>query len=506
MKRYHPYKKQPNYVEPDSTTNEADPVQQAGSNGGSTGGGAMQEKGPKMPLYDTLRLNQLSFNFKERTWEEITTVPSITPLQLSYNCFFRDDVLKVMEQYFRCMPIGLTGTESAFNQNMNSPYKSFEIVPGEIKLSHFIILSDNIQTGSGGINEVSSFVQRSKVVVFNKPANTHPCCYTFESNGKENNYLTLPVEHLASNQKKATITNLIELGSDTKQAFDSIENLKFFPQGKRRWNNLFNDMANNSIGVLEKQIFPNYIGCSLYNTIFDTNTGASAKASSYVATKAGCFGKFDKSSSNLGSYEKYYSRFHKNYCRENQQFRIIDAGEVVTFQSLPATGQIALTPDPVDNYFSQTPFLTRKDTFQTTEANHYYTGAFKGCDQAYTNEISSQNIVSRIMNNRRNGLGHDLICMIPIRKSDGSLMKLRASCMFEFDWTINLYSRRDTQFMSYNDYVTPGTGSPPAANTVVDADVMAAQPQISPTRLDNDKISLPYFIIRDKEKEMCIFP
>nr|QTE04045.1 MAG: nonstructural protein [Phylloscopus inornatus densovirus] len=484
--------------EADSTTGNEIMATGGGGGGGTMGVGSDGEK-TKQPIYDSLRENQLCFNFTERTWEEITTKPSMTGFQFSYNRFFTDDVKKVLGHYFHC-------TQSTTDSPLDSfamPFRGFKIIPGKITLSNFIVLSDNIQVGAGGVNEVSSFVQKSKICVFHKPKSELPYSYFTETENGDASFLTFGKEHLSSEIKKSTVNNLIETSIED---YDSIENLRYLPHGHRVRKNLFNAARPNSISDLNNQIFPNYVGCSIYEDMYDTNkSGVQNIASVIVSRKAGLFGKYSATNSNLAKYYNIANTNRKNYIRENMNFDIIDGGEVINFQNLPTTDVINLTPSTISNIYTETPYAQSFASFQDgIRGTAYYTGVHQGCDQAYINESVTTSIVDRIMKIKNKGLGHEFICMIPIRKSDNTIMKLRANCMFETSFQICLYSRRDKEWLDQGQYVeTPeGDALKPDMPEYSDARLHS---QVENTKRLKQKVGLPYFVLQEEE-DMCVFP
>lgn len=493
------FSKRPNYAEADSTTGNE--IMATGGGGGGTMGVGSDGEKTKQPIYDSLRENQLCFNFTERTWEEITTKPSMTGFQFSYNRFFTDDVIKVLRHYFHCTQATTENTLDSYAM----PFRGFKIIPGKITLSNFIVLSDNIQVGASGVNEVSSFVQKSKICVFHKQKSELPYSYFTETDDGVS-FMSFGRTNLESGIKKSTVNNLIETDIED---YESIENLRYIPHGHRVRKNLFNTSRPNSISKLNDQIFPNYIGCSIYDDMYDTDKTGIQQASEIAARKAGLFTKYSESNSNLADYYNIAKTNRKNYIRENMNFDIIDGGEVINFQTLPPTGMINLTPSTTTTFYSETPFIKLYENYQDGYKSHlYYTGAHQGCDQAYINEVVTTNIVDRIMKIKNKGLGHEFICMIPIRKSDNTIMKLRANCMFETSFQICLYGRRDKEWLDQEDYdgETEEPGDPdaviPTKPQFSDATTNA---QIENTKRMKEKVSLPYFLLKGME-DLCVFP
>lgn len=487
------FSKKPTYAEADSTT---DTIAATGG-GGTMGVGSDGEKS-KQPIYESLRENQMCFNFTERTWEEITTKPSMTGFQFTYNRFFTDDVLKVMNHYFHCTQSGPDNPIDSFAM----PFRGFKIIPGKITLSNFIVLSDNIQVGAGGVNEVSSFVQKSKICVFHKSPKELPYSYFTETDDGVS-FMSFSQDHLVENQRKTKVNNIAEVNIED---YESIESLRYIPHGHRKRANLFNGNKVNNISDIRKQIFPNYIGCSIYEDMYDTNKDGVTPATETVSRKAGLFTKYSATNSNLASYYNVAKTNRKNYIRENMNFDIVDGGEVINFQSLPPTSVINLTPSTNTLYYAETPFKQPVTSYQDgVNSNIFYTGAHQGCDQAYINETVTTNIVDRIMNISNKGLGHEFICMIPIRKSDGTIMKLRANCMFETSFQIVLYGRRDKEWLDQSQYVeTPEAEDAVVPETPQYKDAREYS-QLENTKRQTEKVSLPYFILKQNE-DMCVFP
>lgn len=484
------------YGEADSTTSSSTPAMAASGGTGALGVGDDGEK-TKQPIYDSLRDNQLCFNFTERTWEEISTKPSMTGFQFTYNRFFTDDVCRVLNHYFHC-------TKAYKSTNIDSyamPFRGFKIIPGKITLSNFIVLSDNIQVGAGGVNEVSSFVQKSKICVFHKKRSELPYSYfTENAEGDITNFMTFDRSNLFVKKQKTTVNNLSEVTIDN---YESIESLRYLPHGHRPRKNLFNSSRTNNVSSIEKQMFPNYVGCSIYEDMYDTDKAGVVQAEYVVSRKAGLFGKYSKTNSNIEQYSAIGITNRKNYIRENMNFDIIDGGEVINFQTLPPSDMINLTPSRNGVYYNETPFKASKAAYQDgVVSNIYYTGKHMGVDQAYLNECVTTNIVDRIMSIKNKGLGHEFICMIPIRKSDNTIMKLRASCMFETSFKIILYGRRDKEWLDQEAY-DPGT--PADAEDGPSFDSAELNSQVENTKKLRQKVSLPYFVLNEQE-DMCVFP
>lgn len=482
------------------------------------------------PIYDHLRENFLVFNFSYQAWLEISNNLSTIPMQHTYMPYFDTQVRRVLSNYMEIFASNLpvNTDDAAFNlllTERRSPYTAIEIIPGKIQTSNYIILSDNIQTSTGGPNEVSSFVQHSKICRFKKPTNDAPWSYFTLKDEKGDdtptelagkvNFLSLPSNLLVANTLHTSDANyLAELEGD----YESVEDVQFMVNGKRNYVNTFNGTRPNNPTDLKKQIFPNYVGCSMYSNNYEHEERA-VNSKGDAMNRCGLFGKYSETNSLIKNfYRDVGCRQQKNWLRENAFFEILDGGDAVDHRHLPRSGKIILGPPlstekliPGHVFFSQTPFLNPPLTGSDDEISDvFYTAPCRYRDQAYTSEITEQTIIDRIRQHNAAGSGHDLLCMIPIRKSDGSLMKIRASLKFNAECTIILSGRRDLEFEDvqlYSDPVTPavdppeGGGSEDAATRDVYPENIQAVPRIQP-RKPEARVHWPYYLLKRGENQV----
>lgn len=117
--------------------------------GGTMGAGPMAGKEsiePEKKLHLANRSNIIKLTHNYRNWYEIDTGLFCVPSQHSIHNLMTNEMKTLVNKFVK---------------NGTYVYAHFSVSP--VRLSNFIVLSDNIQAGSS-VNEVSSFVQNSKIV------------------------------------------------------------------------------------------------------------------------------------------------------------------------------------------------------------------------------------------------------------------------------------------------------------------------------------------------------
>lgn len=123
-------------------------MQRSASGSGATNFGPGHESiEPEKKIMRVNPSNIIKFTHFYRNWFEIDTGLFCVPSQHSLHSMITKEMQKLLLK---------------FKGNNTFVYVNFAIEP--LKLSNFIVLSDNIKIEGGGVTEVSSFVQNSKLV------------------------------------------------------------------------------------------------------------------------------------------------------------------------------------------------------------------------------------------------------------------------------------------------------------------------------------------------------
>lgn len=376
--------------------------QQAG--GGGHGAGVLAGKEsiePEKKLHLANATNTLRFVHTYRNWYEIDTGLFCVPSQHSIHSMFTKEVKTLAGKFIN---------------NGTYVYAHFNISP--IRLSNFIVLSDNIQT-TGGVNEVSSFVQNSKIlhIKVSEPDIGSAYAMYVKNVDDTTGRLALPYSNCNSG------TSYNDPGMLAKLKFGSMKNDDY-------------DIEDIGIFTFKEQAI----------------TGMKK-----VRPTVNSFGIFDYTEARSGGItsselDVYPSTRLNTWNVQNQlkdyKMSIIDATQLihccapkyaplVWSSNSPYSADKIIMPDKLPEYqtaISASGQAVKNSLVWQPQTKNY--GAFIKEDVG--SEIhATKRLAGRIDNSKC----HDYITLIPIRKSDGTRMKLRASVLAEATITIHFMFR-----------------------------------------------------------------
>lgn len=380
----------------------------AKTGGGGTHGGANganhESIEPEKRLMSSNRTNIIKFSHFYRNWFEIDTGLFCVPSQHSLQSMITREVKTLIDK---------------FTNNGTYVYVNVNVEP--LKFSNFIVLSDNLKVEGGGVTEVSSFVQNSKLVhVRVKEPNIGSAYAMYVKQVNDNqNRLYIPIADLSVSQS-VNAPNLI-----TKMLYG--------PNGSDDY-----DIEDIGIyGFKEQSI----MGMTKVITK-DTNSE---------------MGIFDYSVATVGGENHqelacYPSSELIPWAIQNQlkdyEISIIDAQDCI--KSCPAS--YAPVVWSTNSAYSA-------DKILTSTSLPTYVSAVSGSGEeihsplvwqprtknygGYIKEDAGQPVqaIKRLAGHIDNNKCHDYFTMIPIRKTDGSRMKLRANVMIETSMHISFLFR-----------------------------------------------------------------
>lgn len=403
-----------------------------GMGGAGTSGARGQHKQESiMPLQKALAVNNIqnySVKYFRREWYEIDTRLHGIPSQHLFNSLFNNEFLKRINQ------LGATNTSHWIYVK---PFIS------AFRLSNPIVLSDNIQT-TNGVNEVSSFVQNHKILHFCINPHTIGPIYHFGTSDSDTPLQTVKSLQMDNLNDKNTNIRLLE-------PFDGDYSLNdVVIEGIYNY-----DIANNE-------------NIESYSTKIDQG-----RFLFKIATEAG---KNTEPKTLFNGHRRTIDNFNflKNY-----DCCIIDAQSEVNIRSPKyQTSLLTNTANFMGSSNTSTLLSLAKET------NTEYTTAISsgGDEQAkavygwapimknfgpktiadFDNNFTDQQLKKQLIEEKC----HDYFTLVPITKSDGTIMKVRANIMVECEYGISLTAIPRTMgqtadssysdFLAQNNDISPG--------------------------------------------------
>ncbi|KAJ9601468.1 hypothetical protein L9F63_000385 [Diploptera punctata] len=135
----------------------------AGSSGGTGNSGqhGTQPGESVSPVARPLPYKHVTFTFVQRSWEEIDTSMSTLPITLALLPMLDDEMITVIKSVLPC----------SLGYRIHNPH---------VKISNFIILTDELQIRGNTPTELASFVQQSKIIHY-MPKNFVTTGYTLSN-------------------------------------------------------------------------------------------------------------------------------------------------------------------------------------------------------------------------------------------------------------------------------------------------------------------------------------
>lgn len=386
-----------------------------GGGGGQSNLGANHESiEPEKKLMSSNRTNIIKFSHFYRNWFEIDTGLFCVPHQHSLQSMITKEVKSLIDK---------------FVNNGTYVYVNVKIEP--LKLSNFIVLSDNLKVEGGGVTEVSSFVQNSKLVHVRVKEPNIGSAYAMyvKTINDQQNRLYIPIADLSVSQSVNAPNLLTKMlyGQNNSDDYD-IEDIGIY------------GFKEQSIMGISKVVAKNTV----------TDTGIFDYS---VATQGGrdhsemaCYPSSELIPWNIQNQLKDY------------EISIIDAQDCVNTCPASYAPVIWSTVSPYS-----------ADKVLTSQTLPTYVSAITGGGEevhsplvwqpktknfgGFIKEDAGQAVqaIKRLTGHIDNAKCHDYFTMIPIRKTDGSRMKLRASVMIETSMHISfLFRERGLQDAAIN--------------------------------------------------------
>lgn len=377
----------------------------AKAGGGQANAGAIHESiEPEKKLLKSNRSNIISFSHFYRNWFEIDTGLFCVPSQHSIQSMITQEMKKLIDKF-----VG------------NGTYVYVNVAVEPLKLSNFIVLSDNIKLEGGGVTEVSSFVQNSKLVhikVREPDIGSAYAMYVSQLNDK-NNRLYIPIEDI-SQSPTYNATNLITkmvYGPQRNTDYD-LEDIGIFgfkEQSIAGMNKVISRNNNSVLGIFDYSVAltggKDHSELAVYNQNDLINWNIQNQLKDYELS---IIDATDCIYTCKPSYAPVVWSTNSPYSAD----KILSATQLPTYTSgITADGQKVLSPlvwQPKTKNFGG---YIKEDAGQPIQA------------------------IKRLAGNKNNSKCHDYLTMIPIRKSDGQRMKLRASVMIETSMHVSFFFR-----------------------------------------------------------------
>lgn len=395
--------------------------------GGASRGGASAEEKSDQPIYKPIEWKaSFTIPFNYTTWEEIGTELFCIPTQHSLSAYFTNR-LRFLEPYLS-----------------DVRFSRFDIETGPVRISNFIVLSDNLTAGNS-INEVSSFVQNSKIVMWEPEDSFTGWGYRLYEESADGTLtpIGIPYENICSRQNHGQLRQLVPLtrnaGADSMT--ESFENVVIIPCQERDVGNSFtidrshtNFLTAGSAEAVNRQTTTT--GNTGYLYIKEvTGSGVQPIVDQLAATNM-------KESNNVNN----------KWIREHSGLKIVDRDDVLSIgtpqyhtylnsaasNNLASAGKWLFKPFYRFDGSSMNPttstapgvIIGRDGRGEYREALIYAPHARYSEPEKRSDCGQSRDWIQRAWS-RAPSNKHTFLSMIPIRKSDGSLMKIRANCKVE---------------------------------------------------------------------------
>lgn len=419
MARYSPYEKRRKYnpVQDSAISSTSENMEYFEDENKSSG--VAKESTP--PLLKTIKQNliqSIEINYFHREWVEFTNNLHFFPFQSGFNNF---------------LPLEFIQRVSDANIGKTSMWLYCQPYVKTARVSNTIVLSDNISTGTG-VNEVSSFVQNHKLLHFKVKPDKIGNQYFFMAGGK---LITGPA------RDSPNTSSCMEA-----MPIDSINDVKI--SGVYDYHPSSTKMIDSMSTNIDQGRF-----------LFKVSPTPGTNTDPNVVIPAN-----GRSIDNFNMFKNY-------------DCALIDSGDVIElykpkFQMCGMkTNKMFSEASPPDAILKAGKFevyTTNTSSGGTKENKGYYAWApiLKNFGPRTINSASNDLLNQQLRKQLSDSAWHDYITMVPIKKTDGSLMKLRCNAMIEYEMGIKLIMSPRAMgqhevdndafidFLSSNNDISPG--------------------------------------------------
>lgn len=406
--------------------------------GGAAPGGVNQQDTDISPIPRPIRRRSLTFPFIQRSWEEIGT-DSLYYVPL---CMYPGAMMDIQ-------------MNSLWNQFIDIT-KSFRIEGCKFRLSNWIVVNDELQTTGGAIAEESSIVQRSKIIHFT-PKMAHTTAFQFSGITPTSSYMvkdTTPDQSFLWNVGEYDGDN----GSFEDLALLELANATNVFRGDNIWNGpyrLNSNLSSNAVGNASVLSYMKNTSDTVNHWPADA-IGVESGVGNYTAPNI-------SQAKNLINYEIISGNDICEYdVVTNLKGMPIDPQRYLLQSSDIKTGVTAFdTISMMYNNEGETSGVARIDGIFNVPLIKCWLAATPttivdaGClvrkwpsifdPLIMRDKIGSNGVALQQLKNKP--LEHHFFTMIPIKKSNGDLMKQRASVQMEQEMYIT-FDFHDTNLIS----------------------------------------------------------
>lgn len=376
-----------------------------GSGGGSGNSGqhGIPSGESVSPVPRPMPYKHVTFSFVQRSWEEIDTGLSTLPISIALYPILDDEMLTVIKQVLPCC-------------------LGFRVHAPHVKLSNFIILTDEIQMKGATPSEMSSFVQQSKIIHY-MPKNFVTTGYTLSN---VDTIKPITFTKLMGHNK---MNQMVKLPNS-----DDFETLSIYGISGSIHGNLWNRNKMYQGYVLNDLESQHYSLYSSASTVEDTKWEQLSYAYGVVDEKGDAH-----SATSMWTVEKRAI----TKCKNLDKIEIVGASDVIEYDIETNIEGDVLYPDTVDNH---TPSVFSYFVVKGLEKNSGLTMWKVGCTpwpSTFNPKMYRRNAAlgDQWLQAQYKPLQHHFFTMVPIHKSDGKLMKQRASCMVEQSFQVSFIFR-----------------------------------------------------------------
>ncbi|XP_046391510.1 uncharacterized protein LOC124159636 [Ischnura elegans] len=378
-----------------------------GSSGGTGNSGqhGIPEGESESPMERPIPFNHVTFTFRQRSWEEIDCSLKTLPLTIALHSMLDDEMIDVIS-------------------NVLPTCLGFRIHKPMVKISNFIVLTDEITVRSNSPTEMSSFVQQSKIIHF-MPKHTVTTGYTITNTDSASK---VKMDDLLKQKKDNFLVSLPNTENFEKLNIHCISHpihANLLNNDERYQGYILNDVdygAHDLLAAATTEEEKEWLNCRYYYGIVDETGTVSAMTDNWET-----------------------KQMTVNSCRNRDKIEILGAGDIIEFEVETNCEGDMLYPDLIN---TRTPGIFNTFQLKGIEKKSQLTTIKRG----YTPWPSSFNpklyrrnaaLGSQWLFAKYKPLQHHFFTMVPIKKNNGSLMKTRASCMMEQSFQVTFVFRDD---------------------------------------------------------------
>jgi len=380
-------------------------VRSAGSSGGTGNSGqhGIPAGESVSPVPRPLPYKHVTFSFVQRSWEELDSSLSTLPITIALLPVLDDEMIKVIKSVLPCC-------------------LGFRVHTPHVKISNFIILTDELSVKANTPMEMSSFVQQSKIIHY-MPKNFVTTGYNFSNNSTISGIKYSELVGINKKKQMVRIPNTEDFETVSIYGIDHTIHGNLMNHNKMYQGYVLNDLTSQKYSLLAPA---------------NSETDHKWEALTYA------YGVVDEN----GNNEHVTSTWSLDKraiakCKNLDKIEIIGASDVIEYDVETNIEGDVLYPDAINTY---TPnvfgYFMVPGTERETQKTLWKVG-FTPWPSTFNPKMKRRTAAlgDQWLQAQYNPLQHHFFTMVPIHKSNGTLMKQRASCMVEQSFQVSFIFR-----------------------------------------------------------------